>query len=131
MKKSLLMIGGAIAAAVLMSGCAGIVTHDGAVGPVAMGPNFYTEVSANSMIQPVSNLKYSVVKRNVTSKAVLHSFFTCINLGDISYATLKKAALQNAPGANDLVDVQMDYTMNNILGINKVTVTLTATAVKY
>ena len=131
MKKSLLMIGGAIAAAVLMSGCAGVTTNNGGVAPISAGPNFFSEVSANAMIQPVSNVKYTVVKRNVTSKATLKSFFTCVNLGDISYATLKKEALKQAPGANDLVDIQMDYAMKNIIGINEVTVTLTATAVKY
>ena len=131
MKKSLLMIGGAIAAAVLMSGCAGVTTNNGGVAPVCAGPNFYSEVSANAMIQPVSDVKYTVVKRNVTSKATLKSFFTCVNLGDISYATLKKEALKQAKGANDLVDVQMDYAQKTIFGINEVTVTLTATAVKY
>lgn len=131
MKKSLLMVGGAIAAAVLMSGCAGVTTNNGGVAPVSAGPNFFSEVSANAMIQPVANKNFTVVKRNVTSKAVLKSFFTCVNLGDISYATLKKEALKQAPGANDLIDVQMDYAMKNIIGINEVTVTLTATAVKY
>ena len=40
-------------------------------------------------------------------------------------------ALKQVPGAQDLVDVKMDYSMKNICGINEVTVTLTGTAVKF
>ena len=131
MKKQLLIAGGAVAAALVMTGCAGVATHDGGVAPVSVGPNFYSEVSANAMIQPASCTKYTVVKRNVTASAKLTSYFTAVNIGDVSYATLKAAALKQAPGANDLVDVKMDYKMKNICGINEVTVIMTATAVKY
>lgn len=129
MKKSLL-IAGSIFAAVVMAGCAGVATNNGSVAPISAGPNFYSEVSANAMIQPVSG-DYKVVKRDVTSSATLKSFFTAVNLGDISYATLKAEALKQAPGATDLVDVKMDYKMKNICGVNEVTVILTATAVKF
>ena len=130
MKKTLLLVGAAVAAFV-MTGCAGVATNNGSVAPLAVGANFYSEVSANAMIQPVAKTNYTVVKRNVTSTAVLKSYFTAVNLGDVSYATLKAAALKKAPGANELVDVQMDYDMKNICGINTVTVKLTATAVKF
>ena len=131
MKKQLLLAGGALVAALVMTGCAGVATNNGSVAPIAAGPNFYSEVSANAMIQPASCNKYTVVKRNVTASAKLTSFFTAVNLGDVSYATLKAAALQQAPGANDLVDIKMDYKMKNVCGINEVTVIMTATAVKY
>lgn len=131
MKKHLLMLGGVLVAAFVITGCAGITTNNGGVAPISAGPNFYTEVSANAMIQPIINTKYTVVKRDVQASAVLKSYFTCVNIGDISYATLKAEALKQAPGANDLIDVKMDYKMKNICGINEVTVILTGTAVKY
>ncbi len=131
MKKQLLLAGGAVVAALVMTGCAGVATNNGGVAPIAAGPNFYSEVSANAMLQPASSTNYTVVKRNVTASAKLTSYFTVVNIGDVSYATLKAAALKQAPGANDLVDVKMDYSMKNICGINEVTVTMTATAVKY
>ena len=131
MKKQLLLAGGALVAALVMTGCAGVATNNGSVAPIAVGPNFYSEVSANAMIQPASSTKYTVVKRDVTASAKLTSYFTAVNIGDVSYATLKAAALKQAPGANDLVDVKMDYKMKNICGINEVTVIMTATAVKY
>ena len=131
MKKSLFAVGGACAVALVMFGCAGGATKNGGVAPISAGPNFFTEVSANAMLQPVAGNDYTVIKRDVKASAKLMSYFTCVNIGDVSYETLKKEALKQAPGAQDLVDVKMDYAMKNICGINEVTVTLTGTAVKF
>ena len=102
MKKSLLLVAGTFCAALLMTGCAGITTNNGGVAPISSGPNFYTEVSANAMLQPVTESDYTVVKRDVTASAKLMSYFTCVNIGDVSFATLKAEALKQAPGAQDL-----------------------------
>lgn len=128
MKKSLMFVAVCAIAAVL-SGCAGVATNNGGVSAISMGPNFYSEVSANAMLHetPVS---YSVVRKNVVAKAKLMSYFTAVNIGDVSYGTLKAMALRQAPGADDLVGVKMDYKMRNICGINEITVTMTATAVR-
>ena len=127
--KKMLTLGTSALAILIMTGCAGVASNNGGIAPVSMGPNFYSEVKANAIIQPVTG-QYTVVKRDVTASATLKSYFTCVNIGDASYATLKAAALKQAPGANELVDVQMDYAMKNICGVNTVTVTLTATAVR-
>ena len=128
MKKQLMVLGGVVAA-VLLAGCAGVGFSNGAPVPISAGPNFYSQVKANAFIQPAACKDYTVVKRNVTASATLKSFFTCVNIGDISYATLKAQALKNCNGANDLVEVKMDYDMNCICGINTITAKLTATAV--
>lgn len=127
--KKLIALACAAFAAVVVTGCAGVTTNNGGVAPIAAGPNFFSEVKANAMIQPVSG-QYTVVKRGVTSTATLKSYFTVVNIGDVSYATLKAAALAQAPGANELVDVSMDYAQKTICGVNEITVTLTGTAVK-
>ena len=126
--KKLMVLGGAFAA-VLLAGCAGVGFSNGAPVPVAQGPNFYSTVKANALIQQTADSNFTVVKRDVTSSAQLKSFFTCVNFGDISYETLKKEALKNVKGANDLIDVKIDYEMQCICGINTVTAKLTATAV--
>ena len=131
MKKSLLLVSGTFCAALLITGCAGITTNNGGVAPISSGPNFYTEVSANAVLQPIAGRDYTVVKRDVKASAKLMSYFTCVNIGDVSFATLKAEALKQVPEAQDLVDVKMDYSMKNICGINEVTVTLTGTAVKF
>ena len=125
MKKSLLLVGGAILASVILSGCAGVSVP----GATTAGAVFFSDYSANAMVAPYTG-SYTVVKRDVKASATFKSFFTCINQGDISYATLKKAALEQAKGANELIEVKMDYKVNTILGINTITVNMTATAVK-
>lgn len=131
MKKQFLLACGAVVAAIAMTGCAGVATNNGGVAPVAMGPNFYSDVKANAVIPQYAPQGATVVKRGVTATATLKSFFTCVNLGDISYETLKAEALKQAPGATDLTDVKMDYTQKTICGVNEVTVKLTATAIKF
>lgn len=130
MKKQLLLAGGAFVAALVITGCAGVSTQNGGVTTLGPGMNIYTQQSSNALLQPTTG-KYEVVKRDVTASAVLKSYFGIVHLGDASYATLKAAALSNAPGATDLADVKLDYAQNNICGINEVTVTLTANAVKF
>ena len=126
--KKLMVLGGAFAA-MLLAGCAGVGFANGAPVPVAAGPTFFANVQANAFIQPVSATDYKVIKRDVTATAQLKSFFTCVNIGDVSYETLKKEALKNVEGANDLVEVKVDYDMQCICGINTITAKLTATAV--
>ena len=126
--KKLMVLGGAFAA-MLLACCAGVGFANGAPVPVAAGPTFFANVQANAFIQPVSATDYKVIKRDVTATAQLKSFFTCVNIGDVSYETLKKAALAQAQGADDLVEVKVDYDMQCICGINTITAKLTATAV--
>ena len=125
MKKSLLMVGGALLASVILSGCAGVSVP----GATTAGPVFFAEYAAPAVVSPYTG-SYSIVKRDVKASASFKSFFTCINMGDVSYAALKKAALEQAKGANELINVQIDYKVNTIFGINTITVNLTATAVK-
>ena len=130
MKKALVAFAGAFVVLAL-AGCAGVTTQNGGVAPVSAGPNFYSKVAVNSYIQPTCAKDAKIVKRDGTATGTLKSFFTCVNTGDVSYETLKAEALKKAPGATDLIDVKMDYKMDNIIGINTVTVTLTGTAVKF
>ena len=128
--KKMMAFGGAVAALVMLAGCAGVSTQNGSIGPVCAGPNFFSEVSGNAMIQPVTG-KYTVVQRNVKAEATLQSYFACVHIGDVSYEALKAKALENVKGAEDLTDVVMDYAFHNICGIAITTVKLTGTAIKY
>jgi hypothetical protein len=128
MKKMILGLG-AVAAAAIVTSCAGVTTNDGMPAPVAMGPNFFSTVSLNAMIGDVQS-SFTVVKHGVTAEATITSFFTCVNLGDASFAKLKKEALEGVQ-ADDLIDVRVDYDMNCICGINTIKVKLTGTAIKY
>ena len=48
MKKSLLLVGGAILASVILSGCAGVSVP----GAVTCGPVFFADYAANAMVAP-------------------------------------------------------------------------------
>ena len=128
MKKMILGLG-AIAAAAIVTSCAGVTTNNGMPAPVAMGPNFFSTVKLNAMVGDVQS-SYTVVKHGVTAEATITSFFTCVNLGDASFDTLKSKALEGLT-ADDLIDVRVDYDMNCICGINTIKVKLTGTAIKY
>ena len=128
MKKMILGLGAVVAAAIVTS-CAGVTTNNGMPAPVAMGPNFFSTVSLNAMVGDVQS-SFTVVKHGVTAEATITSFFTCVNMGDASFDTLKGKALEGLT-ADDLIDVRVDYDMNCICGINTVTVKLTGTAIKY
>ena len=128
MKKMILGLGAVVAAAIVTS-CAGVTTNNGMPAPVAMGPNFFSTVSLNAMVGDVQS-SFTVVKHGVTAEATITSFFTCVNLGDASFDTLKSKALDGLT-ADDLIDVRVDYDMNCICGINTIKVKLTGTAIKY
>ena len=128
MKKMILGLG-AIAAAAIVTSCAGVTTNNGMPAPVAMGPNFFSTVKLNAMVGDVQS-SYTVVKHGVTAEATITSFFTCVNMGDASFDTLKGKALEGL-AADDLIDVRVDYDMNCICGINTIKVKLTGTAIKY
>lgn len=120
---------GLLVVAVMLAGCAGVTTQNGGVTlPTGPGANIYSDLKANAMLNAPTTGQ--IVKKNVTASATLESYFGIVCLGDASYATLKAEALKQAPGAKDLMNVKMDYAMKNVIGINKVTVTLTADAIK-
>ena len=128
--KKMILAAGAIVAAAIVTSCAGVTTNSGMPAPVAMGPNLFSNVSANALIGDVSNADYTVVKSGVTAEAKLRSYFTAFNFGDASFETLKKEALKGLD-ANDIIDVRVDYDMTCICGINTITVKLSGTAIKY
>lgn len=133
MKKSIVLTIGCAAAALVLTGCANVTALSGSPATIGgMGPNIYSQISANTLVpQYQPKQAYRVVKRNVKATATLKSFFAAFNFGDASYAALKAKALKAAPGANDLTDIVFDYSQVCICGVNTVTVTMTATAIKY
>ena len=128
MKKMILGLGAIVAAAIVTS-CAGVTTNNGMPALIGMGPNFFSKISLNSLVGDVQS-SYTVVKHGVKAEATVTSFFTCVNMGDASFETLKGKALEGV-SADDLIDIRVDYDQNCICGINTVTVKLTGTAIKY
>lgn len=116
-----------------LTGCAGkLITHNQGFPSVPPGALF-SEMKVATQVQErpdVSARKYVVVKP-VTAEATTSNFLMLISQGDASYATLKEKALRGVD-ADDIINLEVDYTHNNILGIvNKVTTVINGTAIKY
>ena len=129
MKKSMLFAGAA-AIAMLATGCAQVTACGGMPSAGAMAPNFFANYKAGSVIPAIHAEGCEVIARNVVATATTKSYFGCVTVGDASYATLKAAILAQAPGANEITEVQIDYEVDNVIGINEVTTVMTATAIK-
>lgn len=132
MKKTLALAAIALAGLAL-TGCAGnlITTRQGF--PCVPPGSLFSEMKGASLVQErpeTASAKYVVVKP-VTAEATTTNFLMLISQGDASYATLKQKALQGVD-ADDIINLEVDYTHNNILGIvNKVTTVINGTAIKY
>lgn len=131
MKKAALMAG-LVLAGLSLTGCAGsLVTSQQGFASVAPGVLF-SELTAATFVQDRSEgREYKVVKEKVTAEATTTNFLMLISQGDASYETLKDKALRGVD-ADDIINLEVDYAHNNILGIvNKVTTKISGTAIKY
>lgn len=128
MKRTMLCVV-VMGAAMLLSGCAGMVAYNGLPSPFP--GSIFTRMQVGALVQPKQVKDYEVIKYNATAEGQAVSVFMIVATGDISYDTLKRRALATAPGADDLINIEVDFRQNNILGINEVTVVLTGTAIKY
>lgn len=131
--KNITLLAALAIAGLSLTGCAGkLITNNQGFPSVPPGALF-SEMRVATQVQErpdVSARKYVVVKP-VTAEATTSNFLMLISQGDASYATLKEKALRGVD-ADDIINLEVDYTHNNILGIvNKVTTVINGTAVKY
>lgn len=132
MKKTAVLAALALAG-LSLTGCAGkLITHNQGFPSVPPGALF-SEMKVATQVQarPDADARKYVVVKQVSAEATTSNFLMLISQGDASYATLKEKALRGT-GADDIINLEVDYTHNNILGIvNKVTTVINGTAVKY
>lgn len=77
-------------------------------------------------------LKSYTVVGKVEAEAKTVNYLGIIALGDASYATLKRMALEKCPGATDIINIEVDARHKNVLClINEVTTVIRGTAIKY
>jgi len=130
--KKFLMLGAVCAMAFLMSGCGGILitTRDGfsTAGPGGL----VSDMKGGLFTQPRNpNRKFKVLGK-VSAEALTTSYIGLVSVGDASCRTLKRTAMEKYREADDVIDIDLDFRHDNILGIiNKVFVTMNGTAIKY
>jgi hypothetical protein len=114
-----------------LSGCAQalMTNHNGF--PSAAPGAIITDMTVASYV-PQKQIKNYTVVGKVEAEVKTVNYLGIIALGDGSYATLKRMALEKCPGANDIINIEIDARHKNVLClINEVTTVLRATAIKY
>ena len=113
-----------------LTGCMNSVKINNGIASCPPG-SLFSEMKATTLVQDRAEGRAYKVIKPVTAEATTVNYLGLIAQGDASYATLKAQALRGT-GADDIIDLEIDYTHNNILGIvNKVTMVINGTAVKY
>lgn len=115
-----------------LSGCLGIKMDNSGFATVP-GGFLVSDMKGGQFVQPreLSQREYEVIGV-VRAEAMTVSYFGLVSQGDASYQTLKRLALEEHRDADDLINIELDFRHDNLLGIvNKVFVNMTATAIKY
>ena len=131
MKKSLMLVA-TCAVVALLSGCAGMYKDNAGFSATPVGGFIVADMKGALMVQPRHPARKFQILGRVKSEAKATGYIGLVTIGDVSYQTLKKSALEKYRDADDIIDVELDFAHDNLLGlINKVFVTLNGTAVKY
>lgn len=130
--KKLFTLGAMCAVVLVLSGCAGaVVAHHDGFATVNPGP-IVSDMKGGLFVQPRNPARKFQILGKVKSEAMTTGYLMLVSIGDASYQTLKKAALEKYRDADDIIDIELDFRNDNLLGlINKVYVTLNGTAIKY
>ena len=119
-----------VLAGMSFTGCMnGVAVHSGM--PSCAPGALFSELKAGALVQDRAEGRSYIVVKQVTAQATTTNFIGAISIGDASYATLKDQALRGT-GADDIINLEVDFVQNNLLGIvNKVTTVINGTAIKY
>lgn len=130
--KKIFMWGVVCAMAALMTGCTSLVDeHEGFA--TVPGGILVSDMSGGLILQPrqLENRKYKLLGK-VKAEGKTVNYLGLVSQGDASYRTLKRIALEQLRDADDIIDVEMDFYHDNLLGIvNKVYVHMSGTAIQY
>ena len=129
--KKCLMMGALCTLAALLSGCQGMLATNYGFASVP-GGFLVSDMKGATMVQQRHPARKYQVLGKVKAEAQTTSYLSLVSIGDASYCTLKKAALEKYRDADDIIDIEMDFRHDNLLGlVNKVFAVLNGTAIKY
>ncbi|MBO4648422.1 MAG: hypothetical protein J5806_09725 [Lentisphaeria bacterium] len=130
MKRVALFLGIALIGMVA-AGCAQALKSDN-MGFPSVAPGFLVTDMSVAQMAPQKMLKSYTVIGPVEVEAKTINYLGLVALGDASYATMKRMALEKCQGATDIINIEVDSYHKNVLClINEVTTKMRATAVKY
>lgn len=130
--KKLMVLGAMCTLAALLSGCVAGYFPSKGYSATPFGGGLVADVKGALMVHPRHPSRKFQILGKVKSESKATGYIGLVVIGDVSYQTLKKAALEKYRDADDIIDIEIDYADDNLLGIvNKVFVTLNGTAIKY
>lgn len=130
--KKMFLLGAVCAVAAVLSGCAGTYGSNMGFSATPAGGFLVADVRGALMVQQRHPSRKFQILGKVKSESKATGYIGLVTIGDVSYQTLKKAALEKYRDADDIIDVELDFAEDNLLClINKVYVTLNGTAIKY
>lgn len=128
--KKIAVLAALVMAGMTLTGCMNGVSVNNGIASCAPGV-FFSELKAATLVQERSEGRPYVVVKPVRAQVTTTNYLGLVSVGDASYATLKAQALRNT-GAHDIINLELDYSQENILGVvNRVTTVLNGTAIKY
>lgn len=130
--KKLFVMGALCVVAAVLSGCAATYGSNMGFSATPTGGFIVADVKGALLVQQRHPSRKFQILGKVKSEGKATGYLGLVTIGDVSYQTLKKAALEKYRDADDIIDIEMDFADDNLLGlINKVYVTLNGTAIKY
>ena len=130
--KKFMVLGALCAFAAFVSGCAATYGNNHGFSATPSGGFLLADVRGGLMVQPRHPSRKFVILGKVKAEAKATGYLGLVTVGDVSYQTLKKAALEKYRDADDVIDIELDFADDNLLGlINKVYVSLNGYAIKY
>ena len=130
--KKMFVLGAMFALTALLTGCQGMLWSNQNGFSTVSGGVLVSDMKGGLYLQDRHPSRKFKVLGKVNAEGLTTSYIFLVSVGDASYQTLKKAALEKYRDADDIIDVELDFRNDNILGlINKLHVTLNGTAVKY
>ena len=131
--KKLALVSASAGIALCLSGCISGMKTDSSGFATAPAGVLISDMKGGQFIQhrELDTRKYKIIGI-VRAEAMTVNYLGLVSQGDASYQTLKRQALEEHRDADDLINIEMDFKHDNLLGIvNKVYINMTATAIKY
>ena len=130
-KRALLLVG-TVAALILLSGCQVAYVNSNGFGTVMPGAIITEQTRGGFMLPKAESLAGVEVLGRVEGRSKARNIIGLVSEGDCGIQAAKKDALSKLPGADDIINVEVDTLHKSTLGlINESTTILTGIAIKY
>ena len=132
MEKRAFLLLGTVAALILLSGCQINYLNSNGFGTVMPGVIITDQTRGGFMLSKAESLAGVEVLGKVEGRSKARNVIGLVSEGDCGIQAAKRDALSKCPGADDIINVEVDTHHKSTLGlVNESTTILTGIAIKY